>query len=193
MNKALNDFGFPVHSTEFYMKTVGDGLPKLAKRVLPESQRDENTVNHCIREMEAEYQKRWNRKTQPYEGIPELLAALDERGIRMNVISNKLETYTRMAVDYYFPKFPFGYVVGAAPSNPIKPDPACALLIAKSLNIDPRHFVFLGDTNTDMKTAVAAGMFPVGALWGFRSKSELEESGAKAVISHPLELLDYFD
>ncbi|MEE9502107.1 MAG: HAD hydrolase-like protein, partial [Candidatus Aminicenantaceae bacterium] len=72
-------------------------------------------------------------------------------------------------------------------------DPACALLIAKGLNINPRHFVFIGDTNTDMKTAFAAGMFPVGALWGFRDKNELEENGAKAVINHPLELLEYFD
>jgi phosphoglycolate phosphatase len=44
-----------------------------------------------------------------------------------------------------------------------------------------------------MKTAFAAGMFPVGALWGFRDKNELEESGAKAVINYPLELLEYFD
>jgi phosphoglycolate phosphatase len=43
-----------------------------------------------------------------------------------------------------------------------------------------------------MKTAVAAGMFPVGALWGFRSENELKENGAKAVIDHPLKLLEYF-
>jgi phosphoglycolate phosphatase len=142
--------------------------------------------------MEAEYQKRWNRKTRPYEGIPELLTALYERGIKMNVISNKLETYTRLAMDFYFAQFPFDYVLGASPSIPRKPDPACALHIAKSLNIEPEQFIFLGDTNTDMKTAVAAKMFPVGALWGFRKKPELEESGAEVVISHPLELLDFF-
>lgn len=193
MNKVLSDLGFPVHNTEFYKKTVGDGLPKLAERVLPENRRDEETINHCIREMEVEYQKRWNRKTRPYAGIPQLLVVLEERGIKMNVFSNKPETYTRLAVDYYFPQLPFRYVVGASPSNPRKPDPARALLIAEGLDIDPRYFVFLGDTNTDMKTAVASGMFPVGALWGFRSKSELMESGAKAVISHPLELLAYFD
>lgn len=192
MNKALSDFGFPVHDTEFYKETVGDGLPKLVERVLPEAHRDENTIDQCIREMEAEYQRRWNRKTKPYEGIPEILATLSERGIQMSVVSNKLETYTKLAVDFYFPQFPFVYVLGASPAHPRKPDPACALLIAKGLKIEPGQFVFLGDTNTDMRTAVSAGMFPVGALWGFRSKNELEESGAEAVISHPLELLQYF-
>ena len=193
MNKALSDFGFPIHDTEFYKETVGDGLPKLVERVLPKAHRDEKTINRCVQEMETEYQKRWNSKTKPYEGILDLLAALSERSIQMSVVSNKLEIYTKLAVDFYFPQFAFDYVLGASPSLPRKPDPSCALLIAEGLNIEPRHFIFLGDTNTDMKTAVAAGMFPVGALWGFRSQNELEESGAKAVISHPLDLLEYFD
>jgi phosphoglycolate phosphatase len=192
MNKALRDFGFPVHDTEFYKKMVGDGLPKLVQRVLPEAHRDENTIHLCVQEMESEYQKRWNRKTKPYEGILELLSGLSERGITMNVVSNKLETYTKLAIDFYFPQFPFDYVLGASASLPRKPDPSGALLIAKSLKIRNGQFVFLGDTNTDMKTAIAAGMFPVGALWGFRSKNELEESGAEAVIDHPLDLLEYF-
>jgi len=193
MNKALSDLGFPIHDTEFYKNTVGDGLPKLVERVLPESHRDEKTVMRCITDMEVEYQNRWNRKTRPYDGISELLAALDKRKIKLNVLSNKLDAYTRIAVNFYFPQFPFEYVMGASPPFPRKPDPACAFLIAKKLNIRPQNFVFLGDTNTDMKTAVAAAMFPVGALWGFRSRSELEESGAKAVLNHPLELLEYFD
>jgi phosphoglycolate phosphatase len=193
MNKALNDLGFPGHDNEYYKKTVGDGLPKLVERVLPASHRDEKTIKRCILEMEAEYKKSWNKKTRPYDGIVELLDALEKRQISMNVLSNKLDEYTHMAVNFYFPQFSFEYVRGASPSIPRKPDPACALSIAKELKIKPRNFVFLGDTNTDMKTAVAAGMFPVGALWGFRSKSELEESGARAVIGSPIELLKYFD
>ncbi|MGD9346349.1 MAG: HAD family hydrolase [Candidatus Aminicenantes bacterium] len=192
MNKALSDLGFPVHDTEYYKRTVGDGLPKLVERVLPEGHRDRNTFDRCIREMEGEYQKRWKRKTQPYNEIPELLAGLIERKVKMNVVSNKLDTYTQMAVVHYFPRFPFEYIVGASSSHPRKPDPECALIIAKCLNIDPQQFIFLGDTGTDMKTAVAAGMFPVGALWGFRSENELKENGAKAVIDHPLKLLEYF-
>jgi phosphoglycolate phosphatase len=141
--------------------------------------------------MEAEYQKRWKGKTRPYDGISDLLTALHEREVKMNVVSNKLDTYTRLALDHYFPQFPFEYIIGASSTNPRKPDPECALFIAKSLHIDPIEFIFLGDTNTDMKTAVAAGMFPVGALWGFRGEHELRESGARAIIEHPLELLEY--
>jgi phosphoglycolate phosphatase len=40
-----------------------------------------------------------------------------------------------------------------------------------------------------MKTAIAAGMYPVGALWGFRTADELLAGGAWAFIQHPSELL----
>jgi phosphoglycolate phosphatase len=193
MNKALKDLGYPVYDTEFYKIAVGDGLPKLVERVLPEAHRDEKTIMRCISGMEAEYKKSWNRKTRPYDGIVNLLDTLARHHVRMNVLSNKLEGHTRIAVDFYFPQIPFELVMGASLAFPRKPNPAGALFISKELKIDPQHILFLGDTNTDMKTAVAAGMFPVGALWGFRNKIELEESGARAVIGHPLQLMDYFE
>jgi phosphoglycolate phosphatase len=40
-----------------------------------------------------------------------------------------------------------------------------------------------------MKTAVASGMFPVGALWGFRTADELQLSGAQAIIEKPEDVL----
>ncbi len=193
MNKVLAQLGLPVHEVESYKDMVGDGLTNLVERVLPANHRKTSTIEYCIREMEEEYQKRWNKKTRPYDGIPELLAALLKRKVRMNVLSNKLDRYTQISVDFYFSQFPFECVMGATPSIPIKPDPAGALFIAKKLGVEAKNFVYLGDTNTDMKTALAAGMLPVGALWGFRKRIELEESGAGAVIGHPLELLEYFN
>ena len=61
--------------------------------------------------------------------------------------------------------------------------------IARRLGLAPSEILYLGDTNTDMQTAVAAGMYPVGALWGFRTADELTASGAKALIEKPLHLL----
>lgn len=192
MNKVLTDWGFPIHDTESYKDMVGDGLTRLVEHVLPETHRNSSTIERCTREMEEEYQKRWNKKTRPYDGIPDLLTVLVKRKVKMNVLSNKLEEYTQLAVDFFFPQAPFDFVMGARPSLSRKPDPAGALLIAKKLGFESKHFIYLGDTNTDMKTALSAGMFPVGALWGFRNRDELEESGAKALIGHPLELINYF-
>ena len=66
-----------------------------------------------------------------------------------------------------------------------------AFQILGQLGLDTSEVVYLGDTATDMKTGKNAGFFTVGALWGFRDRQELEEGGADAVISHPLELLRY--
>jgi phosphoglycolate phosphatase len=51
--------------------------------------------------------------------------------------------------------------------------------------------LYLGDTATDMKTAKAAGMFAIGALWGFRDRKELEDAGADAIASVPEDVLNY--
>ena len=53
--------------------------------------------------------------------------------------------------------------------------------------------VYLGDTSTDMQTANAAGMYAVGATWGFRTAEELTEHGAKVLIDHPRQLLDLLE
>ena len=50
--------------------------------------------------------------------------------------------------------------------------------------------MYLGDTSVDMCCARRAGMHPVGVLWGFREEAELRESGAEAVLHHPMELMD---
>ena len=69
-------------------------------------------------------------------------------------------------------------------------EPTAAMEISTKLELPPERFLYLGDTGTDMKTATAAGMFPVGALWGFRTADELKSSGAKVLVDHPREVLD---
>jgi phosphoglycolate phosphatase len=64
-----------------------------------------------------------------------------------------------------------------------------ALEIAVNMQIPTDKFLYLGDTNIDMITASAAGMYSVGALWGFRTGEELTAGGAKALIEYPSDLL----
>jgi phosphoglycolate phosphatase len=193
MNAALETMGFPGHETSAYKYLTGDGVRALAERSLPEPARDEATVAACIRELRMEYADRWGRKTRPYPGIPELLSAIARRKVRMNILSNKLDEFTRRAAEDFLPGFEFDFVIGAKPDHPSKPDPSGALFIAGRLEIEPARFVYLGDTGVDMLTAAGAGMFPVGALWGFRDEEELTENGAKAIIRSPAELLEFFD
>ena len=193
MNTVLKSLGYPSHETESYKHMVGDGVRSLVERALLDRVRDETAVELCLDEFKEEYMTRWAAKTRPYEGIPDVLDKLEANKIRMNILSNKIDHFTKLTVSRFFPRNSFDYVMGALPSIPRKPDPAGALYIAQKLKIPPHQFLFLGDTNTDMMTAVAAGMFPVGALWGFRTEKELRESGASEVIDHPSELINFFD
>ena len=189
MNVALGQLGCPARPIEEFKLIVGDGVVVMAQRSLPESRRDEATIARCVALVREEYGKRWADKTHPYAGIPELLDALAGRGIRMAVVSNKPDDFTRLCVGRLLPRWRFDAVIGVSPATPPKPDPKGVLESAARLGLAPADFLYLGDTNTDMRTAVAAGMFPVGALWGFRSAEELLASGAKVLIGKPGDLL----
>jgi len=150
-------------------------------------------VERCREIIAGEYAKCWADNTKIYPGVAEMLAELESCGVPMAVLSNKPHNATRTVVEGYFPNCHFHLVRGALPTVPIKPDPAGALQIAEELDILPERFVYLGDTGTDMCTAVAAGMFPTGALWGFRSAKELTENGAKIIVKNPQEIMNLFD
>lgn len=193
MNVALGRMDFPGHETAAYRYLTGDGVRALAERSIPEKAKDETTLAACIREFRLEYAGRWGTKTRPYPGITGLLTDLARRGLKLSVLSNKLDEFARRAVREFLPGFDFTFVIGAKPDLPPKPDPVGALLIAAGLQITPDRIIYLGDTGVDMQTAVRAGMYPVGALWGFREEKELRENGARALISSPLELLGLID
>ena len=97
---------------------------------------------------------------------------------------------TRTCVDTFLSTWDFDVVFGHRDSVPPKPNPQGALEIAKKMSIPPSNFLYLGDMSTDMETAVFAGMFPVGVLWGFGSPKVLKEHGARAIIDQPLAVLD---
>jgi len=189
VNTALDHLGFPKHELKAYRYFVGDGREALAIRALPEQHRDMITVDQLATSIEAEYSKRWANNTRPYQGIPEMLGALKDLGIKMAILSNKPQSFTELMVSGLLPQWRFEVVVGALPSMPKKPDPTAALQIAQQLNIHAIEFLYLGDSDVDMKTATAAGMYPVGALWGFRNTDELLAGGAKELIQHPADLL----
>jgi phosphoglycolate phosphatase len=94
---------------------------------------------------------------------------------------------------YYFPDMRFDAIHGQKENVPVKPDPTGAFEIARELEIPPEDFLYVGDTGVDMDCANAAGMIPVGALWGFRPREELVEHHARHLIEKPEEILALLD
>jgi phosphoglycolate phosphatase len=185
----LSQLGFATHSARACKYFVGDGVRNFVERSLPEDHRDEATIAKMIPLYRQAYGRCWDRKTRPYEGIPELLDELTRRGLERIVYSNKPDEFTHLTVKKLLSKWTFAAIVGAREGWANKPDPTAALDIASRLGIEPARFVYVGDTNTDMQTATAAGLFQAGALWGFRTADELLANGAKVLLKHPLDLL----
>jgi phosphoglycolate phosphatase len=192
-NSALLRYGLPTHSVDAYRYFIGDGVTMLISRALSDENRDSDIIAKCVKGFRQDYSRNWNVNTRPYEGVPELLDALEAKHIKMAVLSNKPDNFTRQCVSELLPNHNFEMILGQRDAIPIKPDPVGALQIADSLGITPSRFLYLGDSAIDMKTAVSAGMFPAGALWGFRPLEELQEHGAQAVIEHPMDLLGLLD
>jgi phosphoglycolate phosphatase len=192
-NAALKRFGFPRHPVDAYRYFLGDGGDSLVRRVVPKRHHDSETLDKCSKAILDEYEKRWAENTRPYPGIPELLGELENRDIPKVVLSNKPDAFAKIVVEKLLPDFHFQIIRGAKPSVPVKPDPAAALQIADELHIPPQRFIYLGDTNTDMQTAKAAGMFGAGALWGFRTAEELSANGAKVLLKTPQDVLTLLD
>jgi len=102
MNAVLARHSYPTHSVELYKTFVGDGVEVLALRALPKDECNEQTVREVVMEMRDEYEKRWNSKTKPYPGVSELLDGLERKEIRITILSNKADDYTKKIVEDSF-------------------------------------------------------------------------------------------
>lgn len=186
MNRALRLHGLPEWPVEAYRYLVGNGAKVLSERCVRERQE----LSAAVRQTYQAYYETHNLvQTKPYEGVPEMLQALVDRGIRLAVFSNKPDADTKAVVRHFFPEIPFAVVRGQVEGVPVKPDPTGALAVADEMGLAPGDFLYLGDTAVDMECALAAGMHPVGALWGFRTEEELRQSGAEHLARQPGDLL----
>jgi phosphoglycolate phosphatase len=188
-NAVLAHRRFAAHPIDNYRQFVGEGVTALFQRALAAEQPDAETIADCVRGFQIEYDRNWNILSRPYQGIPELLGALAKLPIKLAVLSNKPHEFTERLVRYFFSGQKFEAVLGERAGVPRKPDPAGAFEISQRLGVAAHEFVYLGDSAVDMQTARRAGMFPVGAAWGFRSVEELRSAGAGEIIAEPLELL----
>lgn len=189
-NAVLLAHRLPPHPVQDYREFVGDGVTMLLRRALPDQRRDEATLASCLRVMETEYLRHLNQTARPYPGIPELLASLRGRGLRLAVLSNKPDQFAARCVTEYFGKDMFDPILGLSSARPRKPDPAGAFEIAAAWEIPPSRILYVGDSGTDMETASKAGMMPIGVEWGYRSRVELLGAGARRLLSDPADLLD---
>lgn len=192
-NEALKQRGYPAIEAEDYRKIVGDGADVQIHRMLtavsdgrPFTEQEAASLKEIYFSF---YEKDPVHLVREYPGMQETIEQLKKSGILTAVLSNKPDAWTQAIVSSLFPTGSFELCFGQKSGIPRKPSPAGALMIAEKWKLEPKDILYIGDTNTDMKTGKSAGMDTAGALWGFRGRAELEENGAVYLLESPKEIL----
>lgn len=186
-NHALAQLGRPTYDETEYPAFIGHGALWLAQRALGLSH--EHLAPRMVELILAYYQQFGHTLTRPYDGIPQLLDALEQMNLPKVVLSNKPDQPAKRTVRDFFGQWRFESVVGQRDAVAVKPDPTSALALADQLNIAPARWLYLGDSDVDMQTANAAGMFAVGAAWGYCDRQTLQDANAHAIVDHPSQVL----
>lgn len=174
-NYALTQFGYPTHPTDAYRFFVGNGINKLFERALPEQERTPENVLRIRSKFVPYYNIHNADLSRPYPGIEELLNLLQQHHLQLAVASNKYQEATAKLIGQYFPAIHFTAVFGQRDNVPTKPNPQVVNEIIQMAGVSKEEVVYIGDSGVDMQTGCNAGVTTIGACWGFRPKSELEE------------------
>lgn len=192
-NEALKRYGYTAIPTADYKTIVGDGADVQVRRMLDRTAGKNAWSEDDFQKVRTFYGGLYGASPtyllKNYEGMPQALEALKKAGVRLAVLSNKPNDWVQAIISFLFPNGTFDACYGQRPQVPRKPAPDGALLIAKELEISPAQCLYIGDTNTDMKTGAAAGMDTTGVLWGFRGRAELEANHAKYLAETPAQIV----
>ncbi len=189
-NKALEAVGCPPQPTDAYRYYAGDGARTLIRRALKAAgdtscgKFDETYRVYC-----DIFEKDCTFKVTVFDGMTQVLEQMKAEGLRLAVLSNKPHERAKDVIRKLFGEGLFDVVQGQVDGLAKKPDPSGALKIMEGFGLTPETCMYIGDTNTDMKTGNSAGMYTVGVLWGFRDKKELLDNHAQALAQRPEDLL----
>lgn len=189
VNYAMRQHGMPEHTREEVRQMVGNGVRLLMVRAIPDG--DKNPLfDDTFRTFREYYMAHSLDTTRPYEGIPEVLATLRQRGKRVAVVSNKFYAATRELCQHFFPDT-VEVAIGEHEAEGIrkKPAPDTVMEAFRQLGVNKDNAVYVGDSDVDLQTASNSELPCISVLWGFRDRAFLEAHGATTFASNPGEIL----
>lgn len=194
VNYALRQHGMPEHTIDDIRRFVGNGVRLLMERAVPDGARNPQ-FEDTFATFRQHYMQHSLDTTRPYDGIPELIRELKNRGCQMAVVSNKMMAATQELVRHFFPDIPVAIGEHEAAGIRKKPAPDTVFEALRQLTENsPSHLlapspVYVGDSDVDLATARNSGLPCISVLWGFRSRDFLLAHGATTFAEHPLDVL----
>ncbi|MCD8364753.1 MAG: HAD-IA family hydrolase [Clostridiales bacterium] len=189
LNFALKKSGMSERSLSEVRGFVGNGIRKLIERAVP-ANTPADIVNRVLGDFSENYRQNCSNKTRPYDGIPEVLSALRDRGIQTAVVSNKIDFAVQQLCIQYFDGL-FNMAIGEREGVRKKPAPDAIYTVLEHTGTEKKDALYIGDSEVDIQTAANAGLDCVCVGWGFREEDFLLRSGAAAVLKKPDEILNF--
>lgn len=132
--------------------------------------------------------------TRLFDGFEHTLAALDERGIALAIVTNKPAWLTEPVLAELDLARRFRVVISGDTLAEKKPHPAPILEACRRLAILPAHAVMVGDDQRDIESARAAGTYALAVSFGYADVTDqIQTWGAEAILDAPAELLVWLD
>ena len=132
------------------------------------------------------------RHSQPFPGILDLLNAIEARGLKWGVVTNKPARFTEPLLSILDLAERAACIVSGDTCPQPKPHPAPMLAAAELCGAKPEQCLYLGDAERDIQAATAAAMPALVAAWGYLDAADQPHTwGAHGEIHNPIETLDY--
>ncbi len=191
VNKGLKKAGLPEQPIENYKKFVGNGRERMIKRAMGSYADDKNKFELVRDTFDSEYKIHCNDNTSVYDGCAQMLAALNDNGIKTAVLSNKPDEFVDRILQKLYPEHRFTEAWGQKPQYKCKPDKESLHAMLALHGIKPDECVYIGDSDVDVFTAKNSDVRMAGVSWGFRGKDELISAGAPFVADTAEQLTEY--
>lgn len=192
VNVAMKEVALPTRTREEVRSFIGNGIVKLIERACGA----ENAALHdrALQAFKTYYAAHCQDRTQPYDGVMELLRNLRERGIQTAVVSNKADFAVKILTERYFGDLIL-QSVGEKESEGIrkKPAPDSLWAVLERLGSTKEKSLYVGDSEVDIQTARNAGVDCLSVSWGFKERAFLEANGAQRIVDAPMEIMQYIE
>ena len=192
VNLTLEEMGLSKITKDQCRLFVGNGARVLIEKSLKAAgDTDASRIEEGMEIYGRIFDRNCTYHVTPYEGIPEMLKALKDKGIQLAVLSNKPDRQTVKVVKAIFGEELFDYAHGQKEGIRRKPEPDGVWYLMEQMHVSKEECLYIGDSEVDAATGRNAGLKTIGVLWGFRDRKTLETAGVDDLIDRPDELLQF--
>lgn len=190
VNETMKEMGLSAITAEQCRQFVGNGARVLMEEALKTNGDEQlERIEEAVEIYRRIFDANCTYHVVPYRGITQMLKEMKQKGLKLAVLSNKPHVQAVHVVETIFGKGTFEWIQGQSDGIPRKPDPTAALQIAERLGARASEALYIGDSEVDIATGMAAHMKTIGVTWGFRGRTLLEQSGAGCIVDSPDEIM----